>query len=63
MLATFLTLEGVPGNVLGATTLIPPVLACQAHLHHHPKATPNNYRVKAAWGKLCNSTPGGKRHL
>jgi hypothetical protein len=37
MLATFLTLEGVPGNVLGATTLIPPVLACQAHLHHHPK--------------------------
>jgi hypothetical protein len=37
MLATFLTLEGVPGSVLGATTLMLPALACQGYLHHHPK--------------------------
>jgi hypothetical protein len=27
------------------------------------KATPNNYRVRAAWGQWYKSTPGGRRHL
>ena len=35
----------------------------KAFAHAAPKATPNNYRVKAAWGKWYNSTRGGRRRL